>query len=523
MDEILTSAKDLELEVNEDDIEDLIMGHEDELTFCFLIEKGRRFLRTAALLISMIFYNSTVPTLQQMSFVVIAVQISTDLEVKALMKKYGHASFLIPSKEMLIFLNKKIPHYTPSRKMYGLLINESEYKLLSNVSRSIYFSDMSNCIPYLHFKEHRFTENNLPCLMWEELISKKISSLPLPNSIKSKLMPLMRCICLEIDLWHNDHEGIFKFQCIDFQRYFCWNSQGKIDRVKTAKSLVNDESLSITKRYQLARWYFFVSDVISLWEKLPLLLKYRVQCIPDDDDQKLWFQYITKRTDENINRICTISWKNHLNLKARFSFLTQNEKKNLFDFHINGKRIHYDDVCLCLSLLKKNEQEILLRQYASEILQYYLVWPLQSEFLDVWKSVCPYMSIEHYTDILRFIMYERIMIGWNDFDYVGLLKEFWKQIPNNFKQILEDDEIYQNILPVISYDLDNSFPNEMILENYKGDDLNFHHVAAIHDISRSCLDSYDFTVFNCIVKGHRALSPPSMWFRLSSRFTLLAT
>ncbi|GFX12034.1 hypothetical protein TNCV_2998171 [Trichonephila clavipes] len=33
MDEILTTARDLELEVNEDDIEELIMGHEDELTF----------------------------------------------------------------------------------------------------------------------------------------------------------------------------------------------------------------------------------------------------------------------------------------------------------------------------------------------------------------------------------------------------------------------------------------------------------------------------------------------------------
>ncbi|GFU44045.1 uncharacterized protein TNCV_4963571 [Trichonephila clavipes] len=32
MDEILTTAGDLELEVNEDDIEELIMGHEDELT-----------------------------------------------------------------------------------------------------------------------------------------------------------------------------------------------------------------------------------------------------------------------------------------------------------------------------------------------------------------------------------------------------------------------------------------------------------------------------------------------------------
>ncbi|GFQ90506.1 uncharacterized protein TNCT_375641 [Trichonephila clavata] len=32
MDEILTTARDLELEVNEDVIEELIMGHEDELT-----------------------------------------------------------------------------------------------------------------------------------------------------------------------------------------------------------------------------------------------------------------------------------------------------------------------------------------------------------------------------------------------------------------------------------------------------------------------------------------------------------
>ncbi|GFW27049.1 uncharacterized protein TNCV_92751 [Trichonephila clavipes] len=32
MDEILTTARDLELEVNEDDIEELIMGHGDELT-----------------------------------------------------------------------------------------------------------------------------------------------------------------------------------------------------------------------------------------------------------------------------------------------------------------------------------------------------------------------------------------------------------------------------------------------------------------------------------------------------------
>ncbi|GFU56658.1 hypothetical protein TNCV_3930511 [Trichonephila clavipes] len=32
VDEILTTARDLELEMNEDDLEELIMGHDDELT-----------------------------------------------------------------------------------------------------------------------------------------------------------------------------------------------------------------------------------------------------------------------------------------------------------------------------------------------------------------------------------------------------------------------------------------------------------------------------------------------------------
>ncbi|GFU43051.1 uncharacterized protein TNCV_3141641 [Trichonephila clavipes] len=48
-------------------------------------------------------------------------------------------------------------------------------------------------------------------------------------------------------------------------------------------------------------------------------------------------------------------------------------------------------------------------------------------------------------------------------------------------------------------------------------------VAAIRDISRLCLDPNDFTVLNCIVKGHASLSPPFWRLRLCSRFTLLAT
>ncbi|GFX59831.1 uncharacterized protein TNCV_4130741 [Trichonephila clavipes] len=429
----------------------------------------------------MIFYNPTVPTLQQMSFIVIAVKISTDLEVKALMKKYGHASFLIPSKEMQIFLYKKLPQCTPSRKTYELFMHESTYLFCSDVSNSMYFFGISNHVPCLYFNERRFTENILPCMMWEELISKKISSLPLPNSMKSKLMPLMRCICIEIDQWQKVHEDIFQFQSTDFQRYFCWNAHGKIDRVKTAKSLINQESICITERYHLARLYLFVSDVISLWEKLPLLLKCQV---PDDDNHKLWFQYITTKNDEILNQIFRNSMSNPYNLRACFSLLTQKDKALWLKFYMRSKGVNHEDLCLCLSLLEKNGQEFILKQYASEILQYYLVWPLQNQFLDILESLWPFISIENCIDILKFIIYERIMIGWKDFDYVRLLKEFWRQTPNNLKAILTSHMMYQTLLRIIVYELDNSFPNEVILEKRKSNYLEFHHVGIKYCISK---------------------------------------
>ncbi|GFY46747.1 uncharacterized protein TNIN_417581 [Trichonephila inaurata madagascariensis] len=442
------------------------------------------------------FYNPTVPNLQQMSFVMIAVKICNDQEVKALMKKYGHASFLIPSKEMHIFLHKELPQYTPSPKTYGLLIHEYEDIFCSNVSNSMYYYGISNPVLYHHWNEHRFVENILPCMMWEELISKKISSLPLPNSMKWKLMPLVRCICIEMEKWQKDHKDIFQFQSTDFQRNFCWNSQGRIDRVKTAKSLINDESLCITERYHLARLYFFVSDIISLGNKLDPLALFGVKEGYDHDEynKKLWFFYMKTKTDEYLNRICRTSVCHPYNLRAYFSFFTPSEKTELLKLFMHNKSLNHEDLYLCLSQLEKNEQELILRLYSYEILQYYLVWPLQNEFLDVLKSLWPFISIEKCIDILCFIIYERIMIGWKDFDYVWLLKEFWRQTPNNFKELLKNHEVYQNLLPVISYELDNSFPNEVILENYKENDLKFHHVRIKYHISKmtNLINSWSF-------------------------------
>ncbi|GFX73661.1 uncharacterized protein TNCV_5025651 [Trichonephila clavipes] len=421
----------------------------------------------------MILCNPVVPTLQQMSVLVIAVKVCNDPEVKAFMKIYGPVSFVIPSKELHTFLNKELPVRT-DRMMYKLHFNEIKFGFVANSPTSAYLRGFDTSVYKFHSTKNGFTADDLPSITWEEIVSRKISSLGIPNIMRSELISIIRCICIEIDRWHKDHKDIFHFDFIDFQRYFCWSSQGKIDRAKTAQSLIKNETLRISERYNFARHYCFENDVKFLWKKLKEGDKIYFSSI---GDYGVWFKYIATKTDINEIRISRNSRGNPFNMKAYFSLLTPIEKKLWLKSFINCKAINYEDVHFCLSFLEKNEQEDIWRQYSSKILQYYLVWPLQNEFLSVLKNIWPYMSIENYIDILHFIIYERIMIGWNDFDYVGLMKEFWRQTPNNLKELVKRYEIYQVALPVINCELFKRYPNEVILENYKDHVLKFHHVG----------------------------------------------
>ncbi|GFU44183.1 uncharacterized protein TNCV_91121 [Trichonephila clavipes] len=446
----------------------------------------------------MIFCNRSVPTLQQMSLVVIAVKICNDEKIKALVGKYGPVSFLIPSREIRIFLNKKPPE-SSSQKMYRLYINEDKYTLFANTATSWGSRNFSTPYDGFYFNIYGFEASDLPCMKWEDLVSRKISALDLPNIMKNELVPLIRCICIEIDKWQKDHTDKVKFHFADIQRYFCWNAQGKIDRMKTAKSLINEDCLPFYQRYNLARHYCFASDVISLWEQMNSVAKRYSTYVDEHDLQQVWFEYMRTRTGENSVRICNDAMGNPLNLMAFFSLLPPTEKVEWYKHFLDLKVIDYEDMHACLLLLEKNDQEFILRKYSSKILQYYLVWPLQKEFLNVTKNAWPYISIENYIDILHFIIYQRIMIGWKDFDYVCLLKEFWKQTPNNFKDLVKKDEIYQVVLPVINCEPYEIFPNEVILENYKWDICEFQHIGINYEIRRK-LVSMDLGRYPVIVR-----------------------
>ncbi|GFU71209.1 uncharacterized protein TNCV_2195851 [Trichonephila clavipes] len=417
-----------------------------------------------------------------MSLVVIAVKICNDLELKVLMKIYGPISFVIPSREIRKFLNKEPPE-SSSRKMYRLYLKENKY-IFPVISTYWGSRDFSTLFDLYYFNDYGVEASDLPSMKWEELVSRKISSLGLPNIMKNELVPLIRCICLEIDKWQKYHEDSLTFDIVYIQGYFCWNAQGKIDRRRTAKFLINDESLPISERFDLACHYCFVSDVISLWEKMNSIEGYYSAHVDEHDVQQLWLEHMRINTDENSIRICNDAMSNPQHLRIFFALLPPRDKARCYKTFIDLKIIDYEDLHACFLMLEKNVQEFILRRYSSKILQYNLVWPLQNEFLNVTKNIWPYMSIENYIDILHFIIYQRIMIGWKDFDYVWLLKEFWKQTPNNFKELVKKQNIYQVLLPVIRCDLYKRFPNEVILENYTDDVLHFHHIGINYEIRR---------------------------------------
>ncbi|GFQ87689.1 uncharacterized protein TNCT_82291 [Trichonephila clavata] len=422
----------------------------------------------------MIFGKPGVPTLKQISFVVNAVRICNDQEVQAFMQRYGHVPFSFPSNELRIFLNKEIPE-SSQRKMYKLYIEGRNYVI--NIPHHFSFISRNDTHDDSCFNSFGFTANNLPSTTWEEMVFRKISCLDLPNTLGYELMSIIRSICLEIYRWQKMHEDCLGCDFSDFQKYLCWNAQGKINLIKTAKFLINNESLPISKRYNLSRHYGFEKDVLSLCEKMSIAEKDYANQLGDQYGERAWFEYGATGTAENSIEIYWEAFGNPLNFRKLFSLLSPTHKAEWYKMLITLKLMDYNDVCFCLSFLEENELENVFRRCSSEILQYYLVWPFQKEFLKVAKILWPYMSIQDYIPLLHFIMYQKIMMGWKDFDYVWLVKEFWRQTPDNLKELAKRDMIYQLILPVINYKENKRFPNEMILQNYEGNILEFHHVG----------------------------------------------
>ncbi|GFX20585.1 uncharacterized protein TNCV_3489411 [Trichonephila clavipes] len=111
-------------------------------------------------------------------------------------------------------------------------------------------------------------------------------------------------------------------------------------------------------------------------------------------------------------------------------------------------------------------------------------------------------------DVCKCIVHGGTLNSRKSFREVGGREERWETLDHLqgvFPQNLGGTELNRTVTFVVLKATSN---DRRCHDEFRGSRSDyFKQVAAIRDISRSCLDPNDFTVLNCIVKGHASLSP----------------
>lgn len=428
---------------------------------------GHLLVATESNWLKMVLNKLHVPELRQMALVKIAIAICNDKEIRAVVKEYGITSFVFLSKETHIFLRK--PPTSVSEEVNQLRINECQSRVLvrckTSLNAEVHMKPEGSCSDEL-----RIPLDILPSKKWEDLVQNKISTTSLPRYVRNELFSVVRIITFEIDNWVKDHSDILS-SCAELQCSLQWKPQGKIDRKKTAKVLIWNDSLSLTDRYSLSCLYYLEGESYYLWSRMcPGEKKVswaHTRFLP------FWFvnDWMLREGSKSVYTVADIHTP--ILLRQTFSeFFTQRKLKYLLN-SIFWKTMEYEDLILTLSEIDASNREDIFKTCAAQVLEYFLDWPLQNEFIEVADFLWPYLSETNFRYLLELILYRRIMVGWVDYDYIDLLKEFWSRSPPPHKEYIKQNCIYEPLMFAVNHNSIEPFPNEKLLENYKEEYLMF--------------------------------------------------
>ncbi|GFV49120.1 uncharacterized protein TNCV_236541 [Trichonephila clavipes] len=435
-----------------------------------------------------LFDHPRVLSLRQMAMTKLAITVCHDPEILNFMKTNGCASFVFPSKEAHLYLEVESP-------------NEETWISGDCLTRNVSNPYIPGGQGYVAAKHVECIKrsNILPFARWEELVEKKISSLP--KDLQYELLDVVRSCCIEIDKWIRCLTQYWKKPsevARSFQYDFQWNSLGKIDGGRTAEKLITNERLDITARYILASLY-------DLRDKMPIGEK-----VPDETVQRY----------SGLSDECTIKkpeWIPHFGIKNNDAvqkdiyFTASNFEKWLFlKTSLWVECLQYEYFLFFVSHMSENGRKSLLKKRAFKILRmYFLDWPLQCKFLNAAEKLLPYFTESNFHDMLRSIIYERIMLGRQDFNYIDLLKEFWSLSPSNLKESIRNNPIYESLMLIINFPVGKIFPREKLLESYDGVGLTFTYAGIKYRLIRN-------EIKRCDLKSTRLYDTPYSFFNLIS-------
>ncbi|GBN05898.1 hypothetical protein AVEN_112667-1 [Araneus ventricosus] len=311
----------------------------------------------------------------------------------------------------------------------------------------------------------------------EEKSKEIISRLPLTQAFKAKVLSYVVPMTVEIETWMNDHSDII-FPAFDVQNYFCWKSEGIIDREKTIDVLLNLKDLPFFYRYdrfRLACLYCKEHDAKYLWSMMSDDEKDSFNSKSYDHSSILGYwhaQFNRKRKDLRLNnyigikKFCLNTFVTNVSalrylwdiFRQKYCLYHKEEGEFLLS-HLKRSYMYPEIVRFYLDELDDEYHYHLLIWQATDIGKSFLNWPYQTMFLDVKEF---YFRPEA---LLNHILREKIVPKCEDYNYLELLKKFWEQIPASYRAMLKDRSVQyylQAVLFAIAQDNTESLTKEWL-------------------------------------------------------------
>ncbi|GBN52141.1 hypothetical protein AVEN_1228-1 [Araneus ventricosus] len=308
--------------------------------------------------------------------------------------------------------------------------------------------------------------------LWNLIEMKTVEKLSfLPNLLKVRLSKCIRPIHVETCRWIRDHESLLKLssaQCyLTCKSILCWKANGTIDRIKTAKKLVQDTNIDVKTRFAIACTYFLEGEVLSLWYGDNEVNAVRIPRNGTNAAMRFWIKHLKKGY-----------WRKHywkamingyfeiprirrseipLRISSFFPYLSLKAKKAYFSSVYYFIGVHQDDFRLCMQIMDEKERFELFCKYPADSLYFFLQWPLQSLFMEMAHRLWSHMDKHQFHAVLDHIVMNYILKGLDDFDYVELLKEFWCLIPAFLKvEIKKMKKYFVPIDVALNYEKENT-------------------------------------------------------------------
>ncbi|CAL1299947.1 unnamed protein product [Larinioides sclopetarius] len=311
-----------------------------------------------------------------------------------------------------------------------------------------------------------FSENQ-----WRRLrdkVKRMLNQIDVPHLIIDIVLENLWPICFEIHKWiiyHEMNTGIEWITC------FCWTPQVTIDYERTAEILVKNGALDIRKRFTLACFYCFESEVRSLWKHMclserrffyarrnyknsdqsPIVLywNYYIQEMPTDYRRSLALDHtrLFKYAVEEGYLSATKFFLGKLKCDQRERMIYDSfNYQFLFRYCPHG--IVKDQAavaCFLISRIPFNFREIDHSSTLGLVFHYFLRWPRQKHFMTVVNLLRRYLHEGTFEDLLEGIFYKTIG-DFKDYDYQELFMEFWHQCPEGSKTFVRTQKLGYKIL-----------------------------------------------------------------------------